>query len=96
MIPEFSDNDLIFSTEDSSNKVIASSRVGKVGSDSEMGDVGADGEGVVSMGGSELWMMGFSEGVSMGGSDGGVGGCSEGDGMLVSSSGWLCMERARA
>ena len=52
-----------------------------------MGDVGAGGEGFVSMGGSELWMMGFSEGVSMGGSDGGVGGCLVGDGMLVSGSG---------
>lgn len=96
MIPEFSDNDLIFSTKDLANKVISPSRVGKVGSGSKMGDVGAGGEGVVYMEGLELWMMGFLEGVSMGGSDGGVGGCSEGDGMLVSSSGWLCMERARA
>lgn len=50
--------------------------MGNVGYGSKIGDVGAGGKWVVSMGGLELWMMGFSEGVSMGGSDGGVGGCS--------------------
>ena len=45
---EFTDRDLIFSTEDSTNKVIASSKVGKVGSSSWLGDGDVGGVWVVS------------------------------------------------
>lgn len=53
MILEFANRDLIFFTEDSANKVTASSRVGKVDSGSDVGDVGFGGVGVVLVGGSE-------------------------------------------
>lgn len=52
MILEFSDSDLIFSTEDSANKATASSNMEKVGSGSEVGDIGDGGVGIVSVGGS--------------------------------------------
>lgn len=50
---EFSDSDMIFSIEDSTNKVTASSRVEKVDSGSEVGDVGSGGVVMVSVGGSK-------------------------------------------
>ena len=56
-MPELTDRDLIFSTEDSANKVIASSKVGKAGSGSGLGD-GDDGEvWVMSAGVREVGMM---------------------------------------
>ena len=54
LILEFSEKDLIFSTEDSANKVIASSRVGKVGSGSGAGDGDVGGVWVVSARGLEV------------------------------------------
>ena len=51
---------MIFSTEDSTNKVIASSRARKVGSGSGVGDGDASGVWVGSAGGSEVGMIRFS------------------------------------
>lgn len=47
---EFTDRDLIFSTEDSVNKVIASSKVRKASSDSWLGDGDVGSVWVVSTG----------------------------------------------
>ena len=49
-MPKFTDRDLIFSTEDSDNKVIASSKVGKEGSGSGLRDGDDGGVWVVSAG----------------------------------------------
>ena len=47
---ELTDRDLIFSTEDSANKAIASSKVGKEGSGLELGDGDDGGVWLVSAG----------------------------------------------
>lgn len=49
-MPEFTDRDLIFSTKDSTNNVIASSKVGKAGFGSWLGDGDVGGVWVVSAG----------------------------------------------
>lgn len=50
LMPELTDRDLIFSTEDSANKVIASSNMGKEVSGSELEAGEGGGVGLVSVG----------------------------------------------
>lgn len=74
-MPELININLIFSTEDSINKVIASSNVGKAisGSKLEVGEGGGD----------VLVLVGSCEGGMMASEVGG-GGISEGDGVVCS------------
>lgn len=76
---ELTDRDLIFSTEDSAIKVIASSNVGKAVSGSELEVREGGGDGLVSAG-SLVGMMMASE---VGG-----GGISEGYGVVCSGCGF--------
>ncbi|XP_050896956.1 uncharacterized protein LOC127103763 [Lathyrus oleraceus] len=89
LILEFTDRDLIFSTEDSANKEIASSKVGEVGYGSRLGDGDVGGVWIVSMGVGEVGVITFSKGGKMGCSGGGFGGCSDG-GICGYSEGDVC------